>query len=180
VDDRGPDSIGMAKRHLQRDAATGAGAKQHGGSLVEGGQQRGGVVGLLGDRSLRPAGRAGAAGVAAPVVGGDGEPVSEGVGHPGELGGVAAGTGDQQYGRTAAAGLGVQDGAIGPDPMGVQQGGVLGHGTASSSEQSEQQELRRFRGYSTNPRRLACWNLLYLGRWLRRVPHTAAAPTSSI
>jgi hypothetical protein len=37
----------------------------------------------------------------------------------GEPGGVAAGAGDQQHRRAAAAGLGVQDRTVGLDPLGV-------------------------------------------------------------
>jgi hypothetical protein len=118
----------MAERQLQGDAAAGAGADHHGGGLAQGGQQRGGVVGLLGQRGLGPAGGAGAAGVAAPVIGGDTEGVGEGGGHSGQMGGVAAGAGDQQHRRAAAAGLGVQDGAVGLDRLDVDEAGELGHG----------------------------------------------------
>src|SRR6266508_1521370 len=93
-------------------------------------------------RSPRAASRAGAAGVAAPVVGGDGEPVGERGGHPGQLCGVAAGAGDQQHRRAAAAGLGVQDRAVGLHTLDVHEVGVLGHGTAPP--QSSNSMLRRF------------------------------------
>src|SRR6266540_3856881 len=92
--------------------------------------------------ALVPTGRAGAAGVAAPVVGGDGEPVGERGGHPGQLCGVAAGAGDQQHRRAAAAGLGVQDRAVGLHPLDVHEVGVLGHWTAPP--QSSNSMLRRF------------------------------------
>jgi hypothetical protein len=127
--DRGLDRLGMAQRQLQGDAAAGAGSDHHGGLLAEGAKQGGGVVGLLGQRGLGPAGGAGAAGVAAPVVDGDTEGVGEGGGHPGQFGGVAAGAGDQQHRRAAAADLGVQDGAVGLDLLDVDEAGGLGHGT---------------------------------------------------
>jgi hypothetical protein len=151
--DRGLDRLGMAQRQLQRDAATGAGADHHGGALAEGGQQRGGVVGLLGQRGLNPAGRAGAAGVAAAVVGGDGELVGEGGGHPGQLRGVAAGAGDQQHRRAAAAGLGVQDGAVGLHLLDVDEVGGLGHGDASPS--IEQQDVALILGGRDCPVKIA-------------------------
>jgi hypothetical protein len=122
VDDRRPDRVGVAKRHLQRDAATRACADHHGRPVAERGKQPGRVVGLLGDRGRCPARGPRAAGVAAPVIGGDGELIGERGGHPGELGGVAAGAGDQQYRRAVAAGLGVQHSVVGLHPLDVHEG----------------------------------------------------------